>query len=235
MVIVDQHGGTRMRRIPRSAALLLASAAFALAVPFGIVLASHQFTDVPNSNLFHNDIDALVDSHVTTGCATNPPRYCPNNFVTRGQMAAFLNRLGALGPGTTPVVNADRLDGLDSSAFGQALFAVINANATIARGVGVVSAATVSSAGQYEVIFDRNVRECAYTVTTGGTGSTETPAPGYGVATGRMDNVNGVFIRTFNSAGTVTALAFHLQVSCAAGAAAVVGQSIESPDTPSQP
>ena len=32
-------------------------------------------------------------------------------------MAAFLNRLGALQPGKTPVVNATRLDGLDSSRF----------------------------------------------------------------------------------------------------------------------
>ena len=32
-------------------------------------------------------------------------------------MAAFLNRLGALGTGSTPVVNVDRLDGMDPSAF----------------------------------------------------------------------------------------------------------------------
>jgi hypothetical protein len=100
--------------ISRRAALLGATVAFALSVPLA-VFASHQFTDVPNSNLFHADIDALVDSGVTSGCAAN--RYCPNANVTRGQMAAFLNRLGALAPGKTPVVNATKLDGLDSSAF----------------------------------------------------------------------------------------------------------------------
>jgi hypothetical protein len=32
-------------------------------------------------------------------------------------MAAFMNRLGALGAGKTPVVNADKIDGLNSTAF----------------------------------------------------------------------------------------------------------------------
>jgi hypothetical protein len=98
--------------ITRRVAILLATVALALSVPLA-VFASHQFTDVPNSNLFHADIDALVDSGVTFGCAPN--RYCPNAFVTRGQMAAFMNRLGALAPGKTPVVNASKVDGLDAN------------------------------------------------------------------------------------------------------------------------
>jgi len=52
---------------------------------------------------------------VTTGCAAG--KYCPNDNVTRGQMAAFMNRLGALQAGKTPVVNAAKLGGLESSAF----------------------------------------------------------------------------------------------------------------------
>jgi hypothetical protein len=54
------------------------------------------FTD-DDGNLFENDIDKLGTAGVTKGC--NPPtndKFCPNDFVTRGQMAAFLNRaLGA--------------------------------------------------------------------------------------------------------------------------------------------
>jgi hypothetical protein len=88
-----------------SAALLGAAVAF----PLGVI-ASHQFTDVPTSNSFHADIDALADAGVTSGCAAG--KYCPKDFVTREQMAAFLNRLGALGPGKPPVVNADKVDGL---------------------------------------------------------------------------------------------------------------------------
>ncbi len=89
-----------------SAALLGAAIAF----PLGAI-ASHQFTDVPNTNTFHADIDAIRDAGVTTGCAAG--KYCPKDFVTREQMAAFLNRLGALGPDKTPVVNADKVDGHD--------------------------------------------------------------------------------------------------------------------------
>jgi hypothetical protein len=86
----------------------------AIAFPLG-VLAAHRFTDVPASNTFHDDIAAIADAGVTTGCSPN--LYCPEQFVTREQMAAFLNRLGALAPGKTPVVNATRLDGLDSAQF----------------------------------------------------------------------------------------------------------------------
>lgn len=74
--------------------------------------ASDKFSDVPDSNVFHNDISALADSGVTQGC--NPPtntQYCPGDFVTREQMAAFLNRLGALADGKEPVVNAAELAG----------------------------------------------------------------------------------------------------------------------------
>ena len=90
---------------PRRPILLAILVTAVLAFPMGIVLASHQFSDVPNTNPFHNDIDALVDSGVTAGCGGG--KYCPKSAVTREQMAAFLNRLGALAPGKTPVVNAD--------------------------------------------------------------------------------------------------------------------------------
>ncbi len=44
-------------------------------------------------NTFEDDIDRLAAADITKGC--NPPtndRFCPNDFVTRGQMAAFLVR-----------------------------------------------------------------------------------------------------------------------------------------------
>ena len=58
------------------------------------VLASHTFTDVPDSNIFHDDIAWLADAGVTLGC--NPPandQFCPDGVVTRAQMAAFMRRL----------------------------------------------------------------------------------------------------------------------------------------------
>jgi hypothetical protein len=79
------------------------------------VLASHQFTDVTTSNTFHTDIDAIRDAGVTTGCAVG--KYCPKEFVTREQMAAFMNRLGALQAGKPPVVNAKLLNGNPATSF----------------------------------------------------------------------------------------------------------------------
>ena len=37
-------------------------------------------------------IDALAAAGITTGCGTNPLRYCPTKAVTRAQMATFLHR-----------------------------------------------------------------------------------------------------------------------------------------------
>ena len=53
-------------------------------------LAFHRFVDVPNSNPFHDDITLMADAGITLGCGDG--KYCPSDFVTREQMAAFLNR-----------------------------------------------------------------------------------------------------------------------------------------------
>ena len=63
-----------------------------VAIAPAIVLASHQFTDVPTSYIFHGDIDHVYDARVTNGCTATT--YCPDDPVSRGQMAAFLNRVG---------------------------------------------------------------------------------------------------------------------------------------------
>jgi hypothetical protein len=48
-----------------------------------------------NDSIFERDIDVLATAGVTRGC--NPPlndSFCPKDFVTRAQMAAFLKRSG---------------------------------------------------------------------------------------------------------------------------------------------
>ena len=98
--------------VPRTS-VLIALIIGLLVIPTA-VFAGHQFTDVPDDNIFHDDIDAIADAGVTRGC--NPPdndEYCPEDFVTREQMAAFMNRLGALESGTDPVVNAAAVQGLE--------------------------------------------------------------------------------------------------------------------------
>jgi len=99
---------------PRGVVVAVVVAA-ALAFPLG-VLASHQYSDVPDSNPYHADIDAITDAGVTTGCGGG--KYCPTANVTRQEMAAFMNRLGALGPGKTPVVNANTSRSTDGWSIG---------------------------------------------------------------------------------------------------------------------
>ncbi len=53
-----------------------------------------KFDDVEPDNVFWDDIGWMADVGVTKGC--NPPEndlFCPKNYVTREQMAAFMHRL----------------------------------------------------------------------------------------------------------------------------------------------
>jgi hypothetical protein len=50
------------------------------------------FADVPVSHPLAPWIEALAHAGITGGCATSPPQYCPDDGVTRGQMAVFLLR-----------------------------------------------------------------------------------------------------------------------------------------------
>jgi subtilisin family serine protease len=54
--------------------------------------ASGLFADVAPNDPFAPWIEQLFAEGVTTGCGTNPLRYCPGQSVTRGQTAAFLDR-----------------------------------------------------------------------------------------------------------------------------------------------
>lgn len=220
---------SRLSRVSRVRGTVLAVvAATVMAFPLG-VLASHQFTDVPNSNIFHGDIDALVDAGVTAGCGGG--KYCPNQAVTRGQMAAFMNRLGALAPGKTPVVNADRIDGLDSSAFARPLFAVVNGDGSLARGAGVVSSTAFGGVpGTYQVNFNRTVSTCAYTATIGNAGAGN-PSHGTIVTALRAGTTDAVFVETRDSAGALADRGFHLQVSCTSAEGAVTMGDIQETDT----
>jgi hypothetical protein len=50
-----------------------------------------SFGDVPPSHQFFRFIEALKASGITGGCQASPPLYCPDQAVTRGQMAVFLS------------------------------------------------------------------------------------------------------------------------------------------------
>jgi len=48
------------------------------------------FTDVPTTNPFFHYVETVYQVGVTGGCQASPLKYCPNNSVTRQQMAVFL-------------------------------------------------------------------------------------------------------------------------------------------------
>lgn len=79
--------------------LVLAVFVSGVAVAKASPLASHQFTDVPTSASYHNAVEWLVNREITFGCTVT--QFCPNNTVTRAQMALFMQRLGAA---FTPVI-----------------------------------------------------------------------------------------------------------------------------------
>jgi hypothetical protein len=58
------------------------------------------FADVPPGYLFFAWIQKLYELGITSGCAANPLMFCPDQPVTRGEIASFTTR-GRYGP-TTP-------------------------------------------------------------------------------------------------------------------------------------
>jgi hypothetical protein len=50
------------------------------------------FDDVPPGSFAYDFINAIYNEGVTGGCSVAPKLYCPDNLVTRGQMAVFIDR-----------------------------------------------------------------------------------------------------------------------------------------------
>jgi hypothetical protein len=96
----------------RSARIVLLVGVVALVVAPLTAVATHSFTDVPDTHTFHDDIEWLKDSDVTRGC--NPPAntlFCPEDNVKRSQMAAFMKRFAEyLGASDGTPAQADNAD-----------------------------------------------------------------------------------------------------------------------------
>lgn len=93
---------TRNRRI-----LLIVAATVLFVVPVAALGATSFWADVPDDNIFVEDTNWMKVTGVSKGC--NPPtntEYCPEDLLTRQEMAAFLHRLSIL-----QVVDAGWLDG----------------------------------------------------------------------------------------------------------------------------
>jgi hypothetical protein len=92
-----------------------------------------------------------------------------------------------------------------------ALSAVIATNGTTSRNSHVTSSEKAAT-GQYVVIFDRDVKACAYVGSLGGVAAES--VVGQISVTRRSINANGVFVRTYDSTGMAADRSFHLAVFC---------------------
>jgi autotransporter-associated beta strand protein len=98
------NGGTIQNAALVNATLTLPApgAAGSLGYNKALVIVGTTFIDVPTSYWAWDWIERLYHAGVTTGCiTTNPMRYCPEENVTRAQMAVFLLR-GVHGSAYTP-------------------------------------------------------------------------------------------------------------------------------------
>jgi hypothetical protein len=89
-------------------------------VPVG---APVQFVD-DDASVFEADIEWLAAAGITQGCGGD--RFCPDQPVTRGQMAAFLTRALGLPPGSP-----DRFDDVEDSGFEAEIEALAEAGVTL--------------------------------------------------------------------------------------------------------
>jgi hypothetical protein len=100
-------------------AAMTALAASLFLVPVALAQPPY-FDDVPPGHMFYDQINWIYENGITSGCSVTPPLYCPDAAVSRGQMAVFMYRLAGNGTGGA-IVDADTLDGLDSTDFSDAV------------------------------------------------------------------------------------------------------------------
>ena len=86
--------------------------------------ASTRFADVNREVWWAPYVERLAELDITLGCATGPARYCPDDPVSRGQMATFLVRAFGLEPGpaagfgdTIGHAHASNIDGLAAAGI----------------------------------------------------------------------------------------------------------------------
>ena len=99
-------------------------------------------------------------------------------------------------------------------AGGGSRFAVVNAGGSAVRGRDISSAARTGE-GRYQVIFNGDVRSCAYFATVGDASAGGPPQNSQISVSSLASNVNGVSVRTENGGnGAELDRAFHLIVMC---------------------
>src|SRR6476659_8907530 len=109
--------------------------------------------------------------------------------------------------------NADKLGGKPAGDFEKRLWAVVRSDGTLARGAGAISSS--GAGGNYEVKFNRNISDCAFSAAVGD------PADGaesFGETEANITSLDTapdtVSVFTANSSGGIANRGFHLIVAC---------------------
>ena len=97
-------------------------------------------------------------------------------------------------------------------AHGANRFAVVNGGGQLVRGRNAQAART--GAGRYQVIFETDIRSCAYFATVGDASASGPPQNSHISVSSLATNVNGVAVRVENNNGAEVDRPFHLLVFC---------------------
>jgi hypothetical protein len=130
-------------------------------------------------------------------------RSLTGNDVRRDKLGGQSIKEASLGPVGTSIV-----------AHGSARYAVVNAGGQLVRGRDVSSVARTGD-GRYQVIFNSDVRGCAYFATIGDPTAAGPPQNSQISVSSLGSNVNGVAVRTENgNNSTEDNRPFHMIVMC---------------------
>jgi hypothetical protein len=130
-------------------------------------------------------------------------RSLTGNEIRRDKIGGASIKESSLGPVGTALV-----------AHGGARYAVVNGGGQLARGRDVSSVARTGD-GRYQVIFNADIRGCAYFATVADPGGGAPPQNSQVSVASLGSNFNGVAVRTENgNNGTEANRPFHLIVMC---------------------
>lgn len=191
------------------------------AVGLSLNVTAVQATEQTNVRIFPNANNVPLASNLNPS-PSSPP--VPNAVTTQldgaGTFSVF-NEFGTVG--LIIDVNGYYEDHNHDDRYVQQtdlLWAVVDGDGTLERSSeGVTSAELLDGvvpSGDYAVVFDRDVSECAFQATVGRPGVNSNPNPGYAqVASWADDPTNGVIVFTKDAAGAGTeSRGFHLLVTC---------------------
>jgi hypothetical protein len=111
---MDMEATTAMTRRWRVLLLVLLLAGVAVLAGAVGAIAADRFGDVVSGHPHADGIGWVADAGVTAGCGDGS-NFCPNDGVTRAQMATFMHRLSGNAPGIAPSIDAATVEGLTAA------------------------------------------------------------------------------------------------------------------------